>query len=247
MTPMVAIILAGGAGTRLYPLTHGVSKQLLPVYNQPMIYYPLKTLMDMGIRKILIIVASDLQRTLFYEYLGDGSKFGVNLEYIVQPSPNGLAEAFILGEKFINGNNVTLILGDNVFLLNEPIVAEPNTIFTYKVKNPSAYGVATLNVYGELGDIVEKPETFISDNAVVGLYIFDHFAPQLAKQIKPSKRGELEIVDLIKLYMAEDYVTVKEIDGVWFDCGTHDDLLECSEYVRALQKRTTRDILLKQV
>lgn len=247
MTPMVAIILAGGAGTRLYPLTHGVSKQLLPVYNQPMIYYPLKTLIDMGIRKILIIVASDLQRTLFYEYLGDGSKFGVNLEYIVQPSPNGLAEAFILGEKFINGNNVTLILGDNVFLLNDPIVAEPNTIFTYKVKNPSAYGVATLNVYGELGDIVEKPETFISDNAVVGLYIFDHFAPQLAKQIKPSKRGELEIVDLIKLYMAEDYVTVKEIDGVWFDCGTHDDLLECSEYVRALQKRTTRDILLKQV
>ena len=247
MTPMVAIILAGGAGTRLYPLTHGVSKQLLPVYNQPMIYYPLKTLIDMGIRKILIIVESDLQRTLFYEYLGDGSKFGVNLEYIVQPSPNGLAEAFILGEKFINGDNVTLILGDNVFLLNEPIVAEPNTIFTYKVKNPSAYGVATLNVYGELGDIVEKPETFISDNAVVGLYIFDHFAPQLAKQIKPSKRGELEIVDLIKLYMAEDYVTVKEIDGVWFDCGTHDDLLECSEYVRALQKRTTRDILLKQV
>ena len=247
MTSMVGIILAGGAGTRLYPLTHGVSKQLLPVYNQPMIYYPLKTLMDMGISKILLIVASDLQRTLFHEYLGDGSKFGISLEYIVQPSPNGLAEAFILGEKFINGNNVTLILGDNVFLLNEPIVAEPNTIFTYKVKNPSAYGVATLNVYGELGDIVEKPETFISDNAVVGLYVFDHFAPQLAKRIIPSKRGELEIVDLIKLYMAEDYVTVKEIDGVWFDCGTHDDLLECSEYVRALQKRTARDILLKQV
>jgi glucose-1-phosphate thymidylyltransferase len=247
MTPMVGIILAGGSGTRLYPLTHGVSKQLLPVFNQPMIYYPLKTLMDMGIHKILIIVASELQKTLFREYLGDGSTFGIKLEYIIQSVPNGLAEAFILGEKFINGDNVTLILGDNVFLLNEPIVAEPNTIFTYKVRNPSAYGVATLNVYGELGSIVEKPESFVSDNAVVGLYVFDHFASQLAKQIKPSTRGELEIVDLIKLYMAEDYVTVKEIDGVWFDCGTHDDLLECSEYVRALQKRTTRDILLKQV
>jgi glucose-1-phosphate thymidylyltransferase len=212
-----------------------------------MIYYPLKTLIDMGIHKILIIVASELQKTLFCEYLGDGSTFGIKLEYIIQSVPNGLAEAFILGEKFINGDNVTLILGDNVFLLNEPIVAEPNTIFTYKVRNPSAYGVATLNVYGELGSIVEKPESFVSDNAVVGLYVFDHFASQLAKRIKPSTRGELEIVDLIKLYMEEDYVTVREIDGVWFDCGTHDDLLECSEYVRALQKRTTRDILLKQV
>jgi glucose-1-phosphate thymidylyltransferase len=247
MMDTVGIILAGGSGSRLYPLTLGVSKQLLSVYNQPMIYYPLKTLMDMGITKILIIVASELQKTLFLQYLGDGSKFGISLEYMIQLSPNGLAEAFILGEKFIKNDNVTLILGDNVFLLNSPIVAEPNTIFTYKVKNPSAYGVATLDVYGELDEIIEKPDTFISDNAVVGLYVFDSTAAKLAKRIKPSKRGELEIVDLIKLYKDEDYVSVQEIDGVWFDCGTHDDLLECSEYVRALQKRTTRDILLRQL
>jgi glucose-1-phosphate thymidylyltransferase len=247
MIDTVGIILAGGSGSRLHPLTLGISKQLLPVYNQPMIYYPLKTLMDMGITKILIIVASELQKTLFLQYLGDGSKFGIRLEYIIQLSPNGLAEAFILGEKFIKNDNVTLILGDNVFLLNNPIMAQPNTIFTYKVKNPSAYGVATLNEYGELDEIIEKPDTYISDNAVVGLYVFDSSAAKLAKKIKPSKRGELEIVDLIKLYKDEDYISVQEIDGVWFDCGTHDDLLECSEYVRALQKRTTRDILLKQL
>jgi len=247
MIDTVGIILAGGSGSRLHPLTLGISKQLLPVYNQPMIYYPLKTLMDMGITKILIIVASELQKTLFLQYLGDGSKFGIRLEYIIQLSPNGLAEAFILGEQFIKNDNVTLILGDNVFLLNNPIMAQPNTIFTYKVKNPSAYGVATLNEYGELDEIIEKPDTYISDNAVVGLYVFDSSAAKLAKKIKPSKRGELEIVDLIKLYKDEDYISVQEIDGVWFDCGTHDDLLECSEYVRALQKRTTRDILLKQL
>jgi glucose-1-phosphate thymidylyltransferase len=247
MIDTVGIILAGGSGSRLHPLTLGISKQLLPVYNQPMIYYPLKTLMDMGITKILIIVASELQKTLFLQYLGDGSKFGIRLEYIIQLSPNGLAEAFILGEQFIKNDNVTLILGDNVFLLNNPIMAQPNTIFTYKVKNPSAYGVATLNEYGELDEIIEKPDTYISDNAVVGLYVFDSSAAKLAKKIKPSKRGELEIVDLIKLYKDEDYVSVQEIDGVWFDCGTHDDLLECSEYVRALQKRTTRDIVLRQL
>jgi len=245
MRDTVGIILAGGSGTRLYPLTLGVSKQLLPVYNQPMIYYPLKTLLDMGIKSVLIIVASDLQENLFKEYLGNGSKFGVEIQYKVQHKPNGLAEAFIIGEEFIGTNNVTLILGDNVFLLNSPINADPNTIFTYKVKNPSAYGVATLDIYGDLDKIVEKPTEFISDNAVVGLYIFDNSVVELAKRVTPSKRGELEIVDLIQLFHDEDYVSVVEIDGVWFDCGNHDDLLECAEYIRALQKRTTRDILLK--
>lgn len=239
------IILSGGKGTRLYPLTLGISKQLLPVYNQPMIYYPLKTLKDMGIIDILIIVSSKEQIEIYRSFLGDGSKFGLNLSYIVQESPNGLAEAFIIGEDFIGEDNVTLILGDNVFLLNEPIEATPNTIFTYKVSNPSSYGVATLNSYGELDCIVEKPKTFLSDNAVVGLYVFDNSAVRLAKQVKPSDRGELEIVDLIKLLKDDDYINVNQINGVWFDCGTHEDLLECGEFVRALTKRTTRDILLK--
>jgi len=244
---MRGIILAGGRGSRLFPLTLGVSKQLMPVYKQPMIYYPLKTLIDMGIKDILIIVASELQRTLFYEYIGNGSRFGIKIEYIVQEKPNGLAEAFILGENFIDNKNVTLILGDNVFLNNTPIEAEPNSIFTYKVKDPSAYGVVSVDEFGYISKIVEKPFSYISDNAVVGLYVFSNIAVELSKKLIPSHRGELEIVDLIKAIDYEEGVHVKSIDGVWFDCGTHDDLLECAEYVRALDKRTKRDIFLKQL
>lgn len=243
----VGIILAGGSGTRLGQLTKAVSKQLLPVYTQPMIYYPLKTLIDMGIKDILIIVASKEQESLFNKQLGDGSRYGVNISYVIQEKPNGLAEAFIIGEKFIGKSNVTLILGDNVFLLNEPIQADPYTIFTYKVKEPSAYGVATLDKYGVLDRIVEKPTEFISDDAVVGLYVFDNEAVEYAKKLKPSKRGELEIVDLIKALKEDYHIDVQPINGEWFDCGNVDDLLECSEFVRALTKRTQRDILLKEL
>ena len=244
---MVGIILAGGSGTRLGELTRAVSKQLLPVYSQPMIYYPLKTLIDMGISDILIIVASGQHESLFQKQLGDGSRYGINLTYRVQEKPNRLAEAFIIGEDFIGKSNVTLILGDNVFLVNEPIQAYPPTIFTYKVKNPAAYGVATLNMYGELEDIVEKPKEFISDNAVVGLYVFDNECVEYAKKLKPSERGELEIVDLIKAIKEDYHIDVQQINGEWFDCGNVDDLLECSEFVRALTKRTQRDILLKEL
>jgi len=242
---MKGIILAGGAGSRLYPLTISVSKQLLPVYKQPMIYYPLKTLMDMGINEILIIVSSKLQGELFHNYLKDGSQWGVKLEYIIQNNPNGLAEAFIIGEDFIGNDDVTLILGDNVFLTSTSITASPNTIFTYKVKDPSAYGVVETYDNGDIKRLVEKPVEFISNDAVVGLYVFTNKAVNLAKTLEFSHRGELEIVDLIKAIDRFSGVNVKQFNGVWFDCGTPDDLLECAEFVRALDKRTNRDIFLK--
>jgi glucose-1-phosphate thymidylyltransferase len=244
---MVGVILAGGTGSRLFPLTLSIAKSLLPVYKQPMVYYPLKTLIDMGIKDILIIVSSEIQRTLFMAYLGNGSKYGVNLEYLIQESPNGLAEAFILGENFIGENDVTLILGDNVLLSNSKIDPQPNTIFTYKVKNPSAYGVVKVDEDGWITKIVEKPLEYVSSDAVIGLYIFTNLAVKLAKTLKPSNRGELEIVDLIKAINYEEGVNTQEFDGVWFDCGTHDDLLECAEFVRALTKRTNRDILLSEI
>jgi len=243
---MKGIVLAGGKATRLYPLTHAISKQLLPVYVQPMVMYPIRTLISMGIKDILIITASSTQEQLFKEQLGDGHAYGVRFSFIVQEKPNGLAEAFIVGEQFIGDDDVTLILGDNVFLQTGcEISAEPNTIFTYKVKDPSAYGVVDLNENGTIKRIVEKPvNEFVSDNAVVGLYVFDNKCISLAKQIKPSVRGELEIVDLIRLIDQQNNVKVKEFNGVWFDCGTPDDLLECSEFVRALLKRTNKNILL---
>ena len=242
------MILAGGLGSRLHPLTLGISKQLLHVWRQPMIYYPLKTLIDMGIEDVLIIVASWKQAELFFIYLGDGSKFGINIEYIVQEKPNGLAEAFILGENFIGNDDVTLILGDNVLLGKLPKDIYPNTIFTYKVKDPSAYGVALIDQKtGLLEKIVEKPKEFLSNDAVIGLYVFSNKAVELAKQIKPSPRGELEITDLIELLDEDTGISVEEFDGVWFDCGTHDDLLECAEFVRALDKRTNGDIFLKEI
>ena len=243
---MKGIILSGGRGSRLYPLTFGISKQLMPVYKQPMIYYPIKTLLDMGINDILIIVASELQETLFKMYLGDGSKYNATFKYVVQESPNGLAEAFIIGEEHIGDDNVTLILGDNVLITNNKIYPIPNTIFTYKVKDPSSYGVAVIED-DQLVEIVEKPIEYISDDAVIGLYIFTNEAVRLAKTLKPSPRGELEIVDLIKAMDLEEGVNVDTLDGFWFDCGTHDDLLECSEFIRSLDKRTNRDILLTEI
>lgn len=246
-TNMCGIILSGGKGTRLYPLTLGISKQLLSVYKQPMIYYPLKTLISLGIDDILIIVASELQLELFKLYLGDGSKFGVNLTYIIQENPNGLAEAFIIGEEFIGDRDVTMILGDNVMINHKDAIRVlPNTIFSYKVKNPEAYGVVLKDEFGDIQKIVEKPKEFVSNDAVIGLYVFTNTVVQLAKTLKPSARGELEIVDLIILLNNEEGVDVYPFDGIWFDCGTPDDLLECSELVRALTKRTTYDILLKE-
>lgn len=246
-TDMCGIILAGGSGTRLRPLTLGVSKQLLSVYQQPMIYYPLKTLISLDIDDILIIVASELQLELFKLYLGDGSKFGIRLTYIVQEKPNGLAEAFIIGEKFIGDRDVTMILGDNVMINHKDTIdVIPNTIFSYKVKNPEAYGVVLKDEFGGIDKIVEKPKEFVSDEAVIGLYIFTNTAVELAKTLTPSARGELEIVDLIKLLNDKEGVDVYTFDGIWFDCGTPDDLLECAEFIRALTKRSTYDILLKE-
>lgn len=243
---MRGIILAGGRATRLFPLTYGISKQLLPVYKQPMVFYPLKTLIDMGITEILVIVASEFQKAMFLEYLGNGKKFGVNLSYVVQEKPNGISEAFIIGKDFIGKDDVVLILGDNILLANGDIDVTPNTIFTYKVKDPSAYGVVEVDELGYMKNIVEKPQTYVSDDAVIGLYIFSNSVVDLVKEVKPSKRGELEITDLIRLMNDKEGIGILEFDGVWFDCGTHDDLLECAEYVRALDKRTNRDIFLKE-
>lgn len=244
---MKGIVLAGGRGTRLYPLTQTISKQLLPVYNKPMIYYPLQTLKDMGVTEILIITADPQQCRLFQDQLKDGKQYGLNLEYAIQQTPGGLPEAFIIGEHFIGVNDdVVLILGDNVFISNKKIKAEANTIFTYKVKNPSAYGVAQLDDQNNLIEIVEKPSEFISDNAVVGLYVFTHAAVGLAKGLEPSKRGELEIVDLISKLNEEEGLTVEELDGFWFDCGNHEDLLECANLVKAIEHRTNKKVGLHE-
>jgi glucose-1-phosphate thymidylyltransferase len=237
------IVLAGGKGTRLFPTTVAISKQLHSVYNKPMIYYPLQTLKDMGITEILIITADEQQCRLFQEQLKDGEEYGLQLQYAIQSKPGGLPEAFIIGEHFIGvSDDIALILGDNVFITNKKLRAEPNTIYTYKVKNPSAYGVAELDENGNLANIVEKPTEYISDNAVVGLYVFTHAAIGIAKGLEPSARGELEIVDLISKLNEEEGLLVQELDGFWFDCGNHDDLLDCANLVRTIEHRTERKI-----
>lgn len=237
---MRGIILAGGKGSRLYPLTYTISKQLLPVYNKPMIYYPLNTLKSLGIKDILIITADHVQCRLFEEQL-KGTK-GLNLSFVVQDSPKGLPDAFIVGKEFIGKDDVTLILGDNVFITPESIEAKPNTIFTYKVKQPDAYGVVKLTENGYIDKLIEKPIEFISNDAVVGLYIFDNEVVNVAKTLTPSYRGELEIVDLIKAMDNLNRVKVQQLDGFWFDCGTHDDLLECANLVRAIEQRTNTTV-----
>lgn len=244
------IVLAGGVGTRLHPITKVSSKQLLPIYNKPVIAYPLQTLKDMGYVDILLIAGNDVQRDAYKNLLGDGSKFDLNISYTIQKSPRGLADAFIVGESFIqDADEICLILGDNI-IINEQNVThspKPNTIYTYKVKDPSAYGVATLNKMGELEDIVEKPEKFIGEDAVIGLYIFSKSAIRLAKSLTPSIRGELEIVDLIKALHKEEGVLTQPINGFWFDVGDHDSLLDCANLVRTITKRTTREIGLKNL
>ncbi len=240
------IILAGGTGTRLYPISKVVSKQLMPVYDKPMIYYPISNLMMAGIREILVI-ATEQEMHRFKNLLGDGSKWGVSFEYCVQPSPDGLAQAFILAEDFLAGAPAVLILGDNLFyghdlpqLLNKASRQERGaTVFGYHVANPSAYGVVEFDPNGLVVSIEEKPANPKSKYGVPGLYFFDNQVVEFAKKVKPSERGELEITDIIDQYLAAGNLRV-EIMGrgtAWLDTGTLDDLLDAAIYIRAVEKR----------
>jgi glucose-1-phosphate thymidylyltransferase len=246
MTTRKGIILAGGAGTRLHPATLSVSKQLLPVYDKPMIYYPLTTLMLTGIRDILIIsTAQDTPR--FEQLLGDGSPWGINLQYAVQPSPDGLAQAFIIGADFIGNAPSALVLGDNIFygheiqqiLSHADQRSEGATIFAYHVLDPERYGVAEFDATGRVLDIEEKPRQPKSNYAVTGLYFYDNQVIELARNLKPSSRGELEITDLNRLYLEQGQLDV-EIMGrgyAWLDTGTHDSLLEAGQFIATIEKR----------
>lgn len=246
MTKRKGIILAGGSGTRLYPLTLAVSKQLLPIYDKPMIYYPLTVLMLADIRDILIITTPQDQEQ-YIRLLGDGSQWGIHLEYKVQPSPDGLAQALIIGEEFLAGAPSALILGDNIFfgqglskLIGEASKDyENSTVFGYHVANPEQYGVAGFNADGTICSIVEKPKEPASNYAITGLYFFDEFATSHAKKIQPSKRGELEITSLLEIYLLEGLLKVKKMGRgyAWLDTGTHGSLLDASNFVRTMTNR----------
>lgn len=240
------IILAGGSGTRLYPITRGLSKQLLPIFDKPMIYYPLSTLMLAGIRDILIITTPE-DRAQFERFLDDGSQWGVRLSYAVQPKPEGLAQAFLIGEDFIGRNPVALVLGDNVFFghgLPEMLAQAANrqegaTIFAYHVHDPERYGVVSFDESGRPLDIIEKPKYPSSNWAVTGLYFYDNNVVRHARDVKPSPRGELEITELNKRYLAADKLTVARMGRgfAWFDTGTFDSLIEAACFVQTLEKR----------
>lgn len=243
---MKGIILAGGKGTRLYPLTMSISKQILPVYDKPMIYYPLSVLMLANIREILII-STERDLPVFKELLKDGRELGLKLEYKVQEKPNGLAEAFIIGEEFIGEDNVALILGDNIFygsgftgLLEEMSKIENGAaIFGYPVKDSRAYGVVEFDETGKAISLEEKPENPKSNYAIPGLYFYDNTVVEKAKNVKPSARGEIEITTVNEMYLSEGKLNVKNLGRgiIWFDTGTHEALLEASNYVEAVQKR----------